>query len=59
MTTQYPTVPPEPPPDLGMAASDLAYRSLDEIVHPGGQEEHVEDEASDTAEEAEGRLLDT
>ena len=58
MTTQYPTVPPEPSPDLGMAVGDLAYRSLDEIVHPV-QEEHVEDEASDTAEEAEGRLLDT
>ena len=58
MTTQYPTVPPKPSPDLGMANSDLAYGSLDEVLHPG-QKEQVEDEASDTAEEAEGRLLDT
>lgn len=40
----------EPESDLGMAASDLAYRSLDEVVHPG-HEEHVEDESSDDSSE--------
>jgi len=45
-----PNSPPEVPSDLGMAASDLAYRGLDEVVHPG-REEQADDESADSSEE--------
>lgn len=42
-----PNSPPKPQPDLGMATSDLAYRDLDEVVHPGRREEHGEEDEDD------------
>lgn len=45
-----PNSPPEEPSDLGMAISDLPYKSLEEVVHPG-RKEQTDEESVDSSEE--------
>jgi len=54
MHRQEPNSAPEPPeehPDLGMAIGDLDYRSFDEVVHPGREEQTDDESASESSEE--------